>query len=336
MDDLHALLAPMEDLQLGALIDKARGVTRQRFGRVVQLYAPLYVSNECIDTCTYCGFSLANRILRRTSTEAEVLREADYLARQGFGQILLVSGDHPAHVSVAYLEGITRRLRPRFASISIEVASLTTDQYRRLIASGLDGITLYQETYDRDRYRESHLAGPKKDYDRRIAAAEAAASAAPRFLGMGILLGLADWREDAAALVRHVRELRRRFWQIEFAVSLPRLRPCASDFVPPHPVTDREFIQLVAALRLTLPDVGIVLSTRESPDLRDLLVGMGVTRMSAGSRTEPGGYLKPNAALKQFEIEDGRPPDEVARMISMKGFDPVWKDWERMGETYER
>lgn len=312
------------------LLEKARRLTLQRFGRVIQLYAPLYLSNECIDTCTYCGFSLANKIPRKTLTVEETVAETGFLVSQGFRHVLYVAGEHPVHVSPDYLEEVVRQVRPRLSSVSIEVAPFDERVYRRLIKAGLEGVVLYQETYDPQRYAAVHLAGPKKSYERRLASAEEAAKAGIRQLGMGILLGLADWRRDAAALVEHLRRLRKRYWQTEFTISLPRLRPCASDFNPPYPVSDDDFLRLIATLRLALPDVGIVLSTRESPKLRDQLIGLGVTRMSAGSRTEPGGYLHPDETLKQFEIEDRRSPEEVARVIREKGYDVVWKDWEQL------
>ncbi len=325
---LKSLLAPLDDTQLDLLIHQARMLTRQRFGKVIQLYAPLYLSNECVDTCSYCGFSFPNRIPRKTLAVEEVEDEAKFLSAQGFRHLLLVSGEHPAHVPPDYLDSVIRRLKPLFSSLSIEVAPFPEEVYRSLIEAGLDGIVVYQETYDPERYASVHLAGPKKNFARRLQVAEEAARAGIRQLGMGILLGLADWRRDAIALVSHLEELRRKYWGTEFTISLPRLRPCASDYDPPHPVPDRDFIQLIAALRLALPDVGIVLSTRESPSLRDLLIGLGVTRMSAGSKTEPGGYLHPEENLKQFEIEDRRSVADVTDAIKRRGYEPVWKDWE--------
>jgi 2-iminoacetate synthase len=324
------LLEPLSDADYAALIEKARRATLRRFGRVVQLFAPVYLSNECVDTCLYCGFSRTNKIPRRTLTVAEVAAETEHLIAQGFRHILFVSGEHPVHVAPHDLENVIRTVRPRLASVSIEVAPFSQDIYARLIKVGLNGVVIYQETYDRARYAKVHVAGPKRDFDLRLAHLEDAARAGVRQLGMGILLGLSDWREDAAALVSHVRGIQRRFWQAEISISLPRLRPCESDYAPPSPVPDREFVQLVASLRLALPDVGLVLSTREAPELRDALIGVGVTRMSAGSRTEPGGYLNPDQSLKQFETEDHRAPHEIARVIEEKGFEPVWKDWENI------
>ncbi len=318
----------MNDSELNQLILQARQLTRRRFGKVIQLYAPLYLSNECVDTCTYCGFSLANRIPRKTLSPSEVREEAQALIDQGIQHLLLVSGEHPVHVSTDYLAEVIRLLRPHFASLSIEVAPLKKEEYRKLIDAGLDGVVLYQEAYDRERYEAVHLAGPKKSYDKRLLAPEEAAEAGIRFLGMGILLGLADWPQEIEALVRHVRKLRQKHWQTEFTISLPRLRDCASDFDVPFPVSNHDFIEMIARLRIALPEVGIVLSTRESPALRDFLIGMGVTQMSAGSKTEPGGYLHPEENLKQFEIEDARTVKEISTMIESKGYEPIYKDWE--------
>lgn len=332
MDDMafRKLLSPLDDAAHATLLEKAHRATLQRFGRTVQVFAPVYLSNECVDTCLYCGFSRTNKIPRRTLTVEEVIAETRHLAEQGFRHVLYVAGEHPVHVSPDYLDDVLRAVRPLLASVSIEVAPFGEDVYRRLAKTGLDGVVIYQETYNQERYAEVHVAGPKRDFEKRVRHLEDAARAGIRHLGMGVLLGLSDWREDAAALVRHVRSVQKKFWQCEIVVSLPRLRPCESTYDPPHPVSDREFLQLVAALRLALPDVGLVLSTREAPELRDRLIGLGVTRMSAGSRTEPGGYLHPEESLKQFETEDRRTPAEVAAAIEGKGYEPVWKDWERL------
>lgn len=318
----------MDDAAHASLLAQAQRATLQRFGRTVQIFAPVYLSNECVDTCLYCGFSRTNKIPRRTLSPEEVVAETRHLISQDFRHVLYVAGEHPVHVSPDYLETVLRAVRPLLASVAIEVAPFREDVYRRLADIGLDGVVLYQETYDRNRYAQVHVAGPKRDFDKRLAHLEDAARAGIRHLGMGILLGLSDWREDASALVRHVRGIQKKFWQCEISVSLPRLRPCESDYDPPHPVSDRDFLQLIAALRLALPDVGLVLSTREAPALRDRLIGLGVTRMSAGSRTEPGGYLHPEESLKQFETEDRRTPAEVAKAIANKGYEAVWKDWE--------
>lgn len=306
----------------------AHRLTVQRFGRTIQLYAPLYLSNECIDTCLYCGFSRPNKIERKTLTVEEVLKEAQFLIDQGFQHLLLVSGEHPKKVSVNYLCGIAQRLRPKIASLNIEVAPFEEDDYRQLVQAGVDGVLIYQETYNEKVYREVHLGGPKKDYQNRLASVEKGCRAGVRTIGLGVLLGLSPWQEEIEKLISHVRYLMKHFWQTEVRISLPRLKPCASGFQAPHPLSDKEFAGIICRLRTELPEVGIVLSTRERPELRDQLLQLGVTHMSAGSRTEPGGYLHPEESGKQFELEDFRPPAQVAEAIRKAGYEPVWKDWE--------
>lgn len=306
---------------------KAHQLSVQRFGRVIQMYAPLYLSNECIDTCYYCGFSRHNTIARKTLTVAEVLAEAEVLIAQGFQHLLLVAGEHPKKVSVEYLCEIAAALRPRIASLSIEVAPFEEADYRKLIAAGVDGVVIYQETYNEKIYGRVHRAGPKKDFHRRLAAVEAACRAGIRTMGIGVLLGLAPWQEECPKLTAHARELMKKHWRTEFRISLPRLKNCASGFQAAHPVSDDELAEMICRLRVALPETGLVLSTRESPELRDRLLKLGITQMSAGSRTEPGGYLQPNAAGKQFELADHRTADEVAAAIRRQNYEPIWKDW---------
>ncbi|MBI4224675.1 MAG: 2-iminoacetate synthase ThiH [Deltaproteobacteria bacterium] len=310
------------------LSQKAHGLTVQRFGKTIQLFAPLYLSNECIDTCVYCGFSRTNQIERKTLTVEEVLKEADFLIAQGFQHLLLVSGEHPKKVSADYLVEIAQRLRPKIASLNIEVAPFLEKDYRRLAQAGVDGALIYQETYDRDVYEAVHRGGPKKDYEQRLRFVEEACRAGMRTVGLGVLLGLADWRSEIPQLIAHTQRLMKKYWRCEFRISLPRLKPCASGYQAPHPVSDEALAEIICRLRLALPEAGLVLSTRERPALRDKLLKLGITHMSAGSRTEPGGYLQPEAAGKQFELEDLRTPAEVAVTIQQAGYEPVWKDWE--------
>lgn len=327
---LEELIYSKEEGILESLAREARRVTRQRFGHVVQMYAPLYVSNECIVTCTYCGFSRPNKVTRRTLAIDEVIQEAHHLMAQGLQHILLVAGEHPQAVSPEYLEEIAHRLRSKMASLSIEVAPFDIETYRRLSDAGIDGVVVYQETYDQKRYEEVHVAGPKKDYAARLKAPERAARGGARKIGMGILVGLGNWRKDVLALIDHVQLMQCRYPQIEYQVSLPRLKPCAGGLKDPIQVSDADFARMIFLLRLALPEVGIVLSTREPPHLRDGLLSLGVTQVSAGSRTEPGGYLHPAEAEKQFMIDDLRPPKEMAQAVSRQNLEPVWKDWENI------
>ncbi len=342
-------LAPADDRTLAAMAARSAELTRRHFGRTMRLFAPLYLSNECINTCTYCGFSRDNAILRVTLEAEQVLAEARHLADTGIRNILLVAGEHPKFVSNGYLEAIVRKLAPEIPSVSLEVAPMETAEYLPLVQAGAEGLVVYQETYHRPTYAELHTAGPKKDFDWRLACPERAAQAGFRRIGIGALFGLSDWREEAVALAIHLDHLLRACWKSMLTVSLPRLRPAAGGFAPRHPLPDREFIQLVCAFRLHFPRVGLVLSTREPAALRDALAPAGITLMSAGSHTEPGGYTgtgreslhltvrgrmvpaeaRPDAsATGQFATSDHRPPAEVARRLRDLGLEPVWKDWD--------
>src|SRR5215207_6029922 len=284
------LLEPKTDAELEGMARDSALLTRRNFGKAIRLFAPLYLSNECINNCAYCGFSRDNAILRVTLDVAAVVNEARHLAAEGFRNVLLVAGEHPKFVSNGYLERCIAALVPEIPSIALEVAPMETPDYRRLVEAGAEGLIVYQETYDRATYAEMHTAGPKRDFDWRLACPERAYSAGFRRIGIGALFGLAPWRDEAIALAAHLDHLLRRCWKAQFSVSLPRLRPCAGSFDPQHPLPDREFVQLVCALRLCFPEVGIVLSTREPADLRDAILPLGITMMSAGSHTEPGGY----------------------------------------------
>ncbi len=330
LDDFAALLSAPAAARLEDLAQLAHQTTLRRFGRTIHLFAPLYLSSECVSTCTYCGFSAANQIARRTLSPEEVLAEARALTARGFRHLLLVAGEHARIVSKDYLVECVRILAPEVPSISVEVQVWDTDTYRRLVRAGCEGLVVYQETYDRTTYAGVHLKGKKRNYDWRLAALDRGAEGGMRRLGLGALLGLhPDWRYEALAVAAHAHALLRRAWRCEVSLSLPRLRPAAGGFEPADPVDDRHFVQLLCALRLLLPDVALVLSTREKPDFRDAVLRLGVTHLSAGSHTEPGGYADPSDAEPQFRTSDNRSPAEVADLLRANGYDPVWKDWER-------
>ena len=347
---LAELLRPASDGDLEGMARESQAVTRRHFGKAMRLFAPLYLSNECINSCQYCGFSRENAILRVTLEIGEVLKEARHLRKEGFRNILLVAGEHPKFVSNGYLEFCVKSLAPEIPGIALEVGPMETADYVPLVRAGAEGLVVYQETYHRDSYAEIHLSGPKKDFDWRLACPERAYEAGFRRIGIGALFGLWDWREEALALAAHLDHLLKKCWKAQFTLSLPRLRPAAGGFKPRFVLPDREYVQLICALRLCFPQVGIVLSTREPAALRDGLIPLGVTMMSAGSHTEPGGYtgqgkeslhltvrgkpvhsvLPPGSeAAEQFEIADSRSPAEVASMLRLKGFEPVWKDWDQ-------
>ena len=329
MEDLAALLSPAAGARLEELAQAAHRLTVRRFGKTIHMYAPIYLSNECLTTCTYCGFAKDLEIVRRTLTVAEALREAEALTAHGFRHLLLLTGEHQKITGVDYLEQALRALSRVVPQLSIEVQVWSEDEYRRLAAAGCDGVVIYQETYDRAAYRDYHVAGRKRDYDWRLEGPERAGRAGVRRLGVGALLGLhAPWREEAIATAAHARFLTRRFWRSEITVSVPRIRPSASGYVPRADVSDRELAQTICALRLFLPDAGIVMSSREAAGFRDALVPLGVTHTSAGSHTEPGGYTEPGEAEGQFEVNDTRSPEQVAAALSGIGYDVVWKDWD--------
>ena len=344
------LLEPCSDAALEEMALRSATLTRRHFGRTMRLFAPLYLSTECINNCAYCGFSRDNDAILRVTLEVEqVAAEARHLASEGFRNILLVAGEHPKFVSGGYMQRCIQRLSREIPSLSLEVAPMETEDYLPLVAAGAEGLVVYQETYDREAYRELHTAGPKKDYDWRLDTAERAYAAGFRRLGIGVLFGLSEWRREAMALAAHLAHLQRVCWTSQITVSMPRLRPAAGSFEPRHAFDDREFTQLLCAVRLSFPQTGIVLSTREPAPLRDALAPLGVTMMSAGSHTEPGGYTGQGSdqlhqtvrgrkveipscdvksATEQFAISDERPASEVARMLSKQGLETVWKDWD--------
>ncbi len=323
-----ALLTDEAAGHLEEMAQAAHALTVRRFGRTIKLYAPVYLSNECVNACRYCGFRAGNAIGRRTLTAAEAIAECEAVLGAGHRHLLLVAGEHPTAVPLDALEAIARAIRPRAAGLAIEVQPWDEAGYRRLAAAGVDGVTLYQESYDREAYAAMHPSGPKARFGARLSAIDAAGTAGMRFLGIGALLGLSPWQAEVLAVIAHARELMRRHWRSAITVSVPRIRDSASGFAPPHPVSDAALAQIVCALRLCLPDAGIVLSTREPARLRDRLLPLGVTQMSSGSVTMPGGYTARPEAGEQFHLEDRRSPAEVAAMLSNAGYDPVWKDWD--------
>lgn len=329
LNDFVALLSPAAEEQLEALAQRAHRLTQQRFGKTIQLYAPLYLSNECINGCLYCGFNASNKMVRRTLSLDEVEEEGRILHQRGFRHVQLLTGEAPQSVDNAYLAAAVTRLRPLFSSISIEVYPMDTAGYAQMVAAGVDNLTVYQETYDRSLYAELHPFGPKRDFDWRLAAAERGGAAGLRSIGIGALLGLSDWRNEGFYVGLQARYLAKHFWRSRINISFPRLRPADGGFAPRRPVSDAALVQLICALRLLMPDSALVLSTRESAALRDHLLPLGITQISAGSCTAPGGYGHQEEASQQFAIDDDRSPEQICSMLKAAGYDPVFKDWDR-------
>ncbi len=330
LEDFAILLSPaMSDDLLQRMMNESARLTRLRFGYALSLYIPLYYDNRCVNRCDYCGFNADNHLPRRSLSPREIREEATAIRAQGFTNLLLVAGEHPESADPQFLVPVIRDLHDiGFRSISIEIAPLSEEAYRTLVTEAhLDGLYVYQETYDPIAYAEHHR-GPKADYQWRLATPERGARAGIPKIGIGFLLGLGDWRFDAIALAAHLLFLQKHHWQAEFSLSFPRIRTAAGVSGGPRPVSDRDFVQLVCALRLLFPVTPMSLSTRESPAFRDMIIPFGFTNISAGSSTAPGGYTAKGTDLAQFDVVDDRPPSAVAAALKARGFDPVWKDWE--------
>lgn len=349
------IISPINNCDFGEIVSQSTVITRRHFGNTMRLFAPLYLSNECVNNCTYCGFSRSNPILRVTLTVDQVVSEAKHLHSQGFRSILLVAGEHPKFVSSGYLEECINAIKDLFPSIALEIAPMKEIEYECLVNAGCEALVVYQETYNKNNYKNLHTSGPKKNFNWRLKCPERAYNAGFRRIGIGALFGLSEWRKEALSLAAHLDYLQRVCWKANYTVSFPRIRPAAGQFHPEYSLNDMDFVQLVCAFRICFPDVGIVLSTRETEKFRDSLVNIGITTISAGSHTEPGGYtgegkddlhytvggrrveineatdIKPCSsqnATEQFEISDQRSPADVCEMLKSKGLDPVWKDWD--------
>ena len=357
LEKFKRLLNPVNDEEFEKLAQLSAKITRQNFGYTMRLFAPLYLSNECINNCTYCGFSRSNAILRVTLNIDQIVAEAEHLHSLGFRSILLVAGEHPKFVSEGYLEECIKAIRNFIPSIALEVGPMETSEYQKMVTSGCEALIVYQETYDRSTYKDLHTSGPKKDFNWRLECPERAYHGGFRRIGIGALFGLSEWKNEALALASHLAYLQRKCWKANYTVSFPRIRPAAGGFNPTHNLSDKDFLQLVFAFRISFPEVGIILSTRESESLRNNISKLGITSMSAGSHTEPGGYTgkgtddlhytvrgkrielhsddnsnsfcSTQSATEQFEINDDRSPKEICEILIANGLDPVWKDWDQ-------
>jgi len=333
-----ALLSPNAAPLLEPMAQAAQRLTRRHFGRTVRMFVPLYFTNECVNNCKYCGFSRSNQFKRTTITADEVDRQSEVLAAHGFRSLLLVAGEHPRYAGPAFVEECIRRGLKHMPSVGLEIAPATVETYAGFVAAGADSLTAFQETYHEPTYREMHTSGPKRVYDFRVDTHQRAALAGFRRVGLGVLFGLHDWRYDVVCMAAHARWMLKHCWRTALTISFPRMRPAVGGFSPdPKNVpTDREFVQLICALRLFLPTVGFTVSTREAPKLRDHLVQIAVTQISAGASTEPGGYSdcskeswhRDDQNGEQFHVADERSPEEVAAALRALDLEPVWKDFD--------
>lgn len=330
-EDFMCLISPAADPYLEQMARLANMYTRERFGNTISMYIPMYVSNACTNKCVYCGFNHDNPFARTTLTMEQIEAECKAIKKLGpFDNLLIVSGEYPSLCGVEYLERALHTCRPYFNNLTIEVQPMKTEYYERLTHSGLNGVVCFQETYHREAYRRYHPRGMKSHYEWRLNGFDRMGQAGVHKIGMGVLIGLEDWRADVAMMARHLRYLQRHYWRTRYSVNFPRMRPSESGYQPNVVLTDRELARLTMAFRLFDHDVDISYSTRETPRFRDNMMRLGVTSMSAGSRTEPGGYVSTPDALEQFEVSDERTPAEVAAAIERQGYDVVWKDWDHI------
>ncbi|MEA9393343.1 2-iminoacetate synthase ThiH [Acerihabitans sp. TG2] len=333
--DFMALLSPAALPYIEPMAQRAQRVTRRRFGNVVNFYLPLYLSNLCANDCTYCGFSMGNPIKRNTLNEQEIIKECEAIKTMGFDNLLLVTGEHKAKVGMDYFRRHIPLIRQYFSSLMMEVQPLSQADYAELKTLGVDGVMVYQETYHQPTYQRHHLRGQKMDFSWRLETPDRLARAGIDKIGLGALIGLSDnWRTDCYMVAEHLQYLQHTYWQSRYSLSFPRLRPCAGGITPASLMNESQLLQVMCAFRLLAPEVELSLSTRESPYFRDHAVPIMVNSVSAGSKTQPGGYARSRPELEQFEPHDHRSPQEVAQVLIQAGLQPVWKDWDKfLGRT---
>ncbi len=337
--DLLNLLSPAAGPFLEPMAQKARELTLQYFGRTIGLYAPMYISDFCSNHCTYCGFNAVTAFPRTRLTMAEIETEAKAISALGIRHILVLTGEAPAKTPMGYLEETVSVLTRYFSSIALEIFPMEEVDYLQLQSAGADSLTVYQEVYDKNLYKEVHPKGPKSDYAFRLLTPERAARAGMRALNIGTLFGLGEPRAEAFMAGLHARYLEQEFPHVEVSLSLPRMTKAEGGIAPKNLLSDAAFVQTMLAWRLFMPRLGLTVSTRESADFRDRLIHLGATRYSAGSKTDVGGYTVRNPGAigsdgtnpdttVQFEITDSRSVDQVTQMIRDSGYQPVFKDWE--------
>lgn len=328
LEDFKALISPAALPYLEQMALLSRQLTQKRFGKVIQMYVPLYLSNECNNICTYCGFSYDNKMRRRTLSPMEIMQEVAAIKEMGYDHVLLVTGEANQTVHMEYFRKVLSLIRPHFSHISMEVQPLDTADYRELKDYGLNTVLVYQETYHQHDYRTHHPRGKKANFQYRIETPDRLGTAGIHKMGLGVLIGLEDWRTDSYFTALHLSYLEQHYWQSKYSLSFPRLRPYSGGLQPKVEMTDKELVQLICAYRIFNEEVELSLSTRESPDFRDNVLPLGITSISAGSKTNPGGYAVEPDSLEQFEISDDRSASEIAALIRRQGYEPVWKDWD--------
>lgn len=336
LDDFLILISPAAQSFLEPMAQLSQQLTQKRYGKTIQMYAPMYLSNECQNICTYCGFSLDNKIPRKTLNPLEIEKEIACIKAQGYDHILLVSGEANYSVNIHYFEKAIRIIKLHFSTISIEVQPLTEEEYKQLHNLGVHAVLVYQETYHKEVYKKYHPKGKKSNFEFRLDTPDRIGKAGIHKIGLGVLLGLEDWRVDSFFNALHIDYLQKTYWQTKYSVSFPRLRPAEGVIEPNFVMEDKDLVQLICAYRIWNEELEISISTRESENFRNHIISLGATSMSAGSKTNPGGYSMNEQALEQFEISDTRNTDTFKRQIEISGYEPVWKDWDSSFNTLTR
>lgn len=329
LEDFKALVSPAAAPCLEQMAKLSHQLTLQRFGKVIQMYIPMYLSNECQNICTYCGFSVDNKLPRKTLSNMEIMSEIAYIKDMGYEHILLVSGEAAKTVGVDYFKNVLQLISPHFSNIAMEVQPLDQEEYEELIPLGLHTVLVYQETYHEDDYKKHHPKGKKSNFSYRLETPDRLGEAGVHKIGLGPLLGLEDWRTDCFFTAAHLTYLEKHYWKTKYSISFPRLRPFSGGLEPKVDMSDRELVQLICAYRIFNQEVELSLSTRESEKFRNHVIKLGITSISAGSKTNPGGYTVAKESLEQFEINDERSPEVIAEVIRQQGYEPVWKDWDQ-------
>ncbi len=331
IDDFMALVSPAAAPYLEVMARLSRRYTQERFGKTISMYIPMYITNSCSNSCVYCGFNRHNKFDRVILTPEQIERECRAIRRLApFDNLLLVTGENPRAAGVDYIERALGICRPYFNNLSIEVMPLSSEDYYRLTQAGLNGVVCFQETYNRANYKLYHPAGMKSDFEWRLGGFDRMGQAGVHKIGMGVLIGLEEWRTDTTMLALHLQYLRKRYWKTRYSVNFPRMRPSEGHFQPNVVMSDRELAQLTFAFRIFDHDVDISYSTRECAALRNGMATLGVTSMSAGSKTDPGGYEVYPQSLEQFAVSDERTPAQVAADLRSAGYEAVWKDWDKV------
>ncbi len=330
LEDFKVIISPAAKPFIEEMAQRSHRITKKRFGNTIQMYIPMYLSNECQNICTYCGFSMDNKIKRKTLTEKEIIKEAKYIKSLGYDHILLVTGEASKTVGVSYLKRAIQLVRPYFSNISIEVQPLLQDEYETLIEEGLYAVLVYQETYHEATYKVHHPKGRKSNFNYRLDTPDRLGKAGIHKIGVGALFGLEDWRVDSFYTATHLKYLQKNYWKTKYSISFPRLRPHQGEVQPKVEMTDSDLVQLICAYRLLDEDVELSMSTRESETFRNNIIKIGITSISAESKTNPGGYAVEPESLEQFEISDERNTKDIAEMIKQNGYEVVWKDWDKI------